>query len=292
MVTKIFKTIDYVIYISGRCITSHGGKGVCGHVIVDNRTRGIQTQAQAYKSTTTNRMVLTSVITVLQKIDEGESALIYSDSNYLIGTQNGSIGKYKNLDLWKQIEKYSKGKSIQFELLRGYEGAEYTEVCDRVCNKTLHTGPFIDDEGYHNFEKWSKKSEHIKGLTQIDVLNIPISVPDDPKHNPAFDVYQKYADDHRINVKCAKSILDFYSSDLRTLDAYINLRSNGNDEWSKYDEDTLKKHIDERTWSLLEKYLTGNNVLIAARWICRGLTVSDAIYKTMIYDEKYNLAKD
>lgn len=287
MVANTFKTIDYVIYISGRCITSHGGKGVCGHVLVNNHTGRVMTHAQAYKSTTTNRMVLISVITVLQKIGEGESALIYSDSDYLIDTQNGAIGKFKNLDLWNQIEKYSKKKSIQFELLRGYEGADYMEVCDRICNKILQTGPYIEDAGYKNFEKWSKKSEHIKGLTQIDVLNIPIAVSDETKHNPVSDYYQKYADDHHINVSCAQSIISFYSSDLRTLDSYMNLKTGGHDEWSPFGEDTLKKYIDQETWNLLEQYLNGYTVLLAARWICRGLKVSDAIRYAMLFESKY-----
>lgn len=103
----------------------------------------------ACSDTTNNRMELTAVINGIKMLDKGESATLYSDSQYVINGitkwihswkkhrwTNGS-GSIKNRNLWEELDHLANRHTIHFKWIRGHSTSEIHEV-DRLAKIQTH----------------------------------------------------------------------------------------------------------------------------------------------------------
>ncbi len=92
--------------------------------------------------TTNNRMELRGVIEGLKLIKEPCDVTVVSDSSYVINAINSwlegwikrDFKKVKNVDLWREYIEVSKPHNIKGVWIRGHNGHELNEHCDRVAN--------------------------------------------------------------------------------------------------------------------------------------------------------------
>lgn len=103
----------------------------------------------SYLNTTNNRMELTAAIKALLKLQAlgyvGYDITIISDSQYVIygasrympgWKRNGRLynrnSSLKNRDLWLKVDELSKVLQVQWIWIRGHNGHEHNERCDRL----------------------------------------------------------------------------------------------------------------------------------------------------------------
>ncbi len=90
--------------------------------------------------TTNNRMELLGVIEGLRALNEKCEVDVISDSSYVVKGINEwlqnwikrDFKKVKNPDLWKEYIKVSQGHNISAIWVRGHDGHEENERCDKL----------------------------------------------------------------------------------------------------------------------------------------------------------------
>jgi ribonuclease HI len=93
--------------------------------------------------TTNNRMELTAVIEGLKALKEVCSVEIVSDSSYVVkginewlaGWVRKDFKNVKNVDLWKSYLDISAGHKISAIWVRGHNGHEENELCDKIAKE-------------------------------------------------------------------------------------------------------------------------------------------------------------
>ncbi len=91
-------------------------------------------------NTTNNRMELRGVIEGLKYLKEPCEVRVVSDSSYVVNAINSwlegwvkkDFKKVKNVDLWREYLKVSAPHSIHAIWVRGHDGHEENERCDRL----------------------------------------------------------------------------------------------------------------------------------------------------------------
>ena len=151
----------YVIYTDGGCDKNPGGKGGLGVVII-NESMEQEEFNEAYEPTTNNRMEILAIVKALEKIEAGEEAIIFSDSQYAIKCAMGEWKRNKNLDLWSEYDKVSKDKYIQFRWVKGHKGDPYNERADELASLAIKKLQPMDDIGYLKEIAKEKKLEKEK----------------------------------------------------------------------------------------------------------------------------------
>lgn len=124
-----------IVYTDGACKGNPGPGGYAAILIYNKYKREI---TGSEKNTTNNRMELKAVIAALETLKEPVEIELYSDSTYVIAAidkwlnvwKSKSFKKIKNVDLWKQYLKVSKGHIIKAHHVDGHTGVEYNERCD------------------------------------------------------------------------------------------------------------------------------------------------------------------
>lgn len=138
------KKVD--IYTDGAC-KGNPGPGGYGAILVYN---GIEKEFSGGDAdTTNNRMELLGAITALAALKEPCEVTLTSDSKYLVDAvtkgwvygwrQKGwkkSDGKLAlNIDLWEQLLALLEIHKVTFNWIKGHDGHEYNERCDRLAVK-------------------------------------------------------------------------------------------------------------------------------------------------------------
>ncbi len=90
--------------------------------------------------TTNNRMELRALNEALKVLKRPCRITLYSDSQYvcqainvwLVNWQKKNFSKVKNVDLWKEFVKVSKGHSIVAVWIKGHNGHAENERCDSL----------------------------------------------------------------------------------------------------------------------------------------------------------------
>ena len=125
------------IYTDGSCLKNPDGPGGWAFCYIPKNKEGkVIIVSDGEKSTTNNRMELTSIIEALRFIGEDEDEKdkneykIYTDSQLCINCATGVWKRNKNLDLWKLYDKYSKNKKLHFQWVKGHSGNTYNELVD------------------------------------------------------------------------------------------------------------------------------------------------------------------
>jgi len=100
--------------------------------------------------TTNNKMELTAALVgVRYAVDSGaEDITVISDSEYLVkgmtrwlpgwsakGWKTATGEPVKNRELWEQLAQLSRGRSIQWQWIRGHAGHPENERCDQVATR-------------------------------------------------------------------------------------------------------------------------------------------------------------
>jgi len=114
---------------------------------------------QGFKNTTNNRMELLAAIAGLEALKIPCDVELTSDSKYLVDAFNqkwidGWIKKgwkgankqpVKNQDLWQRLLKAKEPHNVKFIWVKGHNGHEYNERCDRLAVQSSNSDNLEDD---------------------------------------------------------------------------------------------------------------------------------------------------
>lgn len=131
------------IYTDGAC-SGNPGKGGWGAVLVYNGKE--KELSGGNPETTNNRMELTAVIKALEALNEPCNVTLTTDSKYVCDAINkGWVYSWMkngwkkadkkpalNVDLWKELLELLKIHNVDFVWVKGHNGHEYNERCDRL----------------------------------------------------------------------------------------------------------------------------------------------------------------
>jgi ribonuclease HI len=136
-----------------------GGYGTIIKYIAPDKTVHEREYSCGYKKTTNNRMELMAAIVGLEALTRPCEVELYSDSQYLIkafnedwisgwikkGWKRGKNEPVKNVDLWKRLLEAAKPHNITWCWVKGHDGHEYNERCDRLATTAADGDNLIDD---------------------------------------------------------------------------------------------------------------------------------------------------
>ncbi len=132
--------MSITIYTDGSCMPNPGRGGWAYIAIEDDSETHVKSETHVYggdNKSTNNKMELTAVIQALSDFKKYKKLTIYSDSQYVIKCATGVWKKSKNLELWEEYEKVSKGKDITFVWVKGHNGDKYNEMVDKLAKKGI-----------------------------------------------------------------------------------------------------------------------------------------------------------
>jgi ribonuclease HI len=119
-----------IAYADGSCL-GNPGPGGWGVVIIeaDGRMREL---CGGMRSTTNNRMEITAAIEALRNLPPGTSALIRTDSQYLVKTMTLGWKRSANPDLWRELDAEVARHRVRWEWVRGHAGDPMNERADEL----------------------------------------------------------------------------------------------------------------------------------------------------------------
>lgn len=144
------------MYTDGSCLKNPGGPGGCAAIIqyTKNEKPYEKRKSIPNENTTNNKMEIMAVIIGLQMILEPSQITIYSDSKYVVDAFNKKWvqkwqrinwdrgedgGAVKNVDLWKKLLSLLEKHRYQFFWVKGHQGNQYNELCDRMAVEAAKT---------------------------------------------------------------------------------------------------------------------------------------------------------
>ncbi|MCH2214155.1 MAG: ribonuclease HI [Flavobacteriales bacterium] len=146
-----------VVYTDG---SSRGNPGPGGYGAILMTEKGHKKHlSEGFRKTTNNRMELLSVIKALEALKRPCDVLIFSDSKYVVdavekgwvfGWAKKGFAKKKNPDLWRRYLNVAQRHKVKFEWVKGHNGNEYNEKCDRLAVSAATRENLPPDEGYEN----------------------------------------------------------------------------------------------------------------------------------------------
>lgn len=152
------------VYTDGAC-SGNPGKGGYGAVLRFKKSTGeyiTKELSQGYELTTNNRMELLAVIVALETLKTSCNVVLTSDSKYVLDAltkkwvdgwqannwKNSSKKPVKNIDLWKRLLEAMKPHIIEFVWVKGHNGHEFNEICDKLAVSAYNGENLIVDEGF------------------------------------------------------------------------------------------------------------------------------------------------
>ena len=121
----------YEIYTDGSCLLNPGPGG-WGALIVPADGGAATKLSGGERSTTNNRMEITAAVKALESIPPGSSAIVHSDSEYVVKTMTKGWKRNANKDLWELLELAAAPCNVEFRWVRGHAGHEGNETADRL----------------------------------------------------------------------------------------------------------------------------------------------------------------
>lgn len=152
------------IYTDGAC-SGNPGKGGYGAILRYKKSTGdyiVKEFSEGFENTTNNRMELLAPIIALEALKVPCSVTLTSDSKYLIdaiekdwlsGWEKNNwrtAGKkpVKNIDLWQRLIKIMKEHEIKFVWVKGHNGHEFNERCDKLAVDAYNQETLSVDKGF------------------------------------------------------------------------------------------------------------------------------------------------
>ena len=82
--------------------------------------------------TTNNRMEIKASLEAMlwMKSNNIKSAIIFTDSMYVINTMTKDWKRNKNNDLWDKMDEAINGLTIDWQHVKGHSGNKWNELCD------------------------------------------------------------------------------------------------------------------------------------------------------------------
>lgn len=147
---------DVLIYADG---SSLGNPGPGGWGVIIARKDKVLELGGGNPHTTNNRMELTAAIEALSRVGVGESAVLRTDSRYVMngitkwaagwaaaGWRGKNKKKILNEDLWKELLKAAGGKAIAWEHVHGHAGVAGNERVDFIATRCAKGKRFRTEE--------------------------------------------------------------------------------------------------------------------------------------------------
>ena len=151
------------IYTDGAC-SGNPGKGGYGTILMAEDDNGVVHRkdiTQGFKLTTNNRMELLAAIVGLEALKKPCDVELTSDSKYLVDAFNqnwidgwikrgwkGANKQPVNQDLWKRLLKAMEPHNVKFIWIKGHNGHEFNEQCDRMAVQSANSDNLLDDTGF------------------------------------------------------------------------------------------------------------------------------------------------
>lgn len=120
------------VYTDGSCLKNPGGAGGWCYLFLEDESYVAVCAGE--ESTTNNRMEMQAVIKALKNIPN-RHLHIYSDSQYVINCASGVWKRKKNLDLWKEYDKYVSSHRVSWTWVKGHAGNKYNEIVDDLARE-------------------------------------------------------------------------------------------------------------------------------------------------------------
>lgn len=152
------------IYTDGAAKGNPDGPGGYGTLLRFVGSDGVVHEkelSQGYLRTTNNRMELMAAIAGLEALTRPCLVDLYSDSKYLVDAFNQNwieewvrndwcrkhSGPVKNVDLWQRLLKAMEQHKVNFIWVKGHDGFEENERCDKLACRAALSRKLIEDEG-------------------------------------------------------------------------------------------------------------------------------------------------
>ena len=152
------------IYTDGAARGNPDGPGGYGCILRYTDSKGTVHERElsaGYRRTTNNRMELMAAIAGLEALIRPCEVSLYSDSQYLVkafndhwidnwikkGWKRGKNEPVKNADLWMRLLKAKEPHNVTFFWVRGHDGHEFNERCDRLATSAADGSTLLTDEG-------------------------------------------------------------------------------------------------------------------------------------------------
>ncbi len=153
-----------IIYTDGSARGNPNGPGGYGVVMRFTDSKGVMHEMElsaGYKKTTNNRMELMGVIAGLEALKRPCEVEVHSDSKYIVdafnqhwidswikkGWKRSGNEKVKNVDLWKRLLAAKQDHRVSFVWVKGHDGEELNERCDRLATYAADNNAVLDDAG-------------------------------------------------------------------------------------------------------------------------------------------------
>ena len=155
---------DVRLYSDGAARGNPDGPGGYGTILQFTDSQGVLHEREysaGYKKTTNNRMELMGVITGLEALTRPCRVEVYTDSKYVSDAfnqhwiegwqrknwKNSQNKPVKNPDLWQRLLEAMKPHEVHFHWVKGHNGNELNERCDKLATSAADGGDLLDDEG-------------------------------------------------------------------------------------------------------------------------------------------------
>jgi len=150
------------VYTDGAARGNPEGPGGYGTILrfVDSKGNIHEREfSQGYTKTTNNRMELMAAIIGLEALTKPCDVTLYSDSKYLTDAFNAgwvdnwiknnwrsaSKQPVKNPELWKRLLKAKEPHKVKFVWVKGHDGHEFNERCDKLATNAADGDNLIED---------------------------------------------------------------------------------------------------------------------------------------------------
>lgn len=154
---------DIKLYSDGAARGNPEGPGGYGTILQFTDAQGVLHEREysaGYKKTTNNRMELMGVITGLEALTRPCHVEVFTDSKYVSDAfnqhwiegwqrknwKNSQNKPVKNPELWQRLLKAMEPHEVRFNWVKGHNGHELNERCDRLATSAADGDDLLDDE--------------------------------------------------------------------------------------------------------------------------------------------------
>lgn len=133
------------VFTDGACLGNPGPGGWAAIIVIDGVEQVIKGHHPG--KTTNNIMELTAAIRAVEALPIGCSALLSSDSKYVVQGMNQWMQNWKrkgwktydkkpvaNLELWKALDALNSERSIEWQWVKAHDGHSENERVDALAN--------------------------------------------------------------------------------------------------------------------------------------------------------------
>ena len=164
------------IYTDGSCSGNPGPGGWAAVIEHDGEKTRL---SGGERSTTNNRMEIMAAIKGLEAAPPGATAVIHSDSEYLVKTMTKGWKRNVNRDLWEQLDLTVAKRNVDFRWVRGHSGHPQNEEADRLAVQAMQAAA-NGDTSSDSLSPWERVRVRVSpspgasdapaegGLTHID----------------------------------------------------------------------------------------------------------------------------